>query len=138
MSKILLDWHGDDIREQATAVFVRSLNEFGARHETASRSIVKPGAGVLTGTYRRSIHAAGSGYNFARDNVKPSTNSPDRSGKGGEATVTKTKVQIVVGSGMKYAAVLEKRYAPIKKGHDRVKGQLVGIVLKHAKNAGFV
>ena len=134
---IKLVWKGNEVYEAATKAIVSGLTEFGIKHETASRSVVSPGRGVLTGTYRRSIHAANSSYNFGRDNVKPSHSSPDRSGKGGGANVKGSKVQIVVGSGMRYARRLEQLYEPIKKGHDRVKSQLPTILEKHAKENGF-
>lgn len=132
-----LNWTGEEVYKAVQMAGVKALTEFGLRHETASRSVVSPGRGVLTGTYRRSIHSAGSGYNFGNDNVRPSSSSPDRSGKGGDATIQGHKIAVTVGSGMVYAGYLEKLYAPIKTGHKRVISMLPSILQKHVKQQGI-
>jgi len=127
-----LEWKGDEVYTAVESAAITGLTEFGARHETASKGRVSPGRGVVTGTYRRSIHYGKPSYNFGRDNVRPSGNSPDRSGKGGGATRKGDTVAIVVGSGMVYAKKLEDMYSPIQGGFDQVKGQLPDILRKHA------
>lgn len=133
-----LDWRGDKIAEMSVGIAVAALTEFGARVETSAKSQLKPGRGVVTGTYRRSIHYASPGYNYAADDVKPSPATPERSGTGGGAVQTSANVvSIVVGSGLKYARRVEQLYATIQKGQKRVEPQLPTILRKHAKKAGF-
>lgn len=133
---VKINWTGDEVRRAIEKAAVGALTQFGLEHETASRSVVSPGRGVLTGTYRRSIHSAGSGYNFGRDNVKPSPSSPDRGGNG-VARVRGAHIQIVVGSGMLYAGHLERLYSPIATGHKRVIKRLPTILQKHARQQGI-
>lgn len=132
-----LQWTGDEVMADAIAGITAGLTEFGLRHETASKGLLAPGRGVITGTLRRSIHSAAPSYDFGSDDVKPSTSSPDRGGSGGPATRTGDKVRIVVGSGMRYAARVEQRHGYIKSGHDRVKGSLDAIIRKHTAARGL-
>lgn len=135
---VKLDWYGDKISKAAVLIAVDALTEFGARVETSAKSQLKPGRGVVTGTYRRSIHYASPHYNFGGDDMKPSPSTPERSGTGGGAEQTSTNVvSITVGSGLKYARRVEQLYATIQKGQKRVEGQLPNILRKHAKKAGF-
>lgn len=133
-----LIWKGDTVKADAIAAITDGLTEFGLTHETASKGRLRPGRGVLTGTLRRSVHAAKPGYNFAGDDVPPTRGAPERSGQGGGAAVSGNLVSIVVGSGMRYAAKIEDMYAYIQQGHDQVKGSLTGIIQKHAAKRGLM
>lgn len=136
MPKYTLNWKGDACREQVVAAIVSGLNEFGLRHETASKGQLSPGHGVLTGTLRRSIHAAAPGYAWAGDDVNPSSSSPERGGQAG-ATEEAGRVVVAVGSGMSYARIIEERYGYVEQGHNAVKGQLLGIIAAHAAAMGL-
>lgn len=131
-----VQWMGDQLRETVVGAVVSGLNEYGARTETAAKSSLKPGRGVLTGTYRRSIHSGPPSYNYGGDDVKPSNNTPERGGQGG-GEVDGDSVRILIGSGMRYAMRLEQRYNVIAGAQEKTAGQLPGILQKHAKAAGL-
>lgn len=137
MTNFRLDWRGEKLENITIGVIMAGLTEFGSRVETSAKSQLKPGRGVVTGTYRRSIHYASPRYNFSADDTKPSTSSPELSGRGGGAELVGRKVQIKVGSGLKYAGRVEQLYGTIRKGHDRVAPRLPEILRKHARKAGF-
>lgn len=133
-----LEWMGDQVQQDVVkAVIINGLNEFGARWETAAKASVKPGRGVVTGTYRRSLHFSSRAYNFANNNVKPGPGTPERGGAGKGATAGSGYVSIVAGSGMVYARRLEAMYNVVVGAHAQVVGQLPGILEKHAKAAGL-
>ena len=131
-----LEWMGDQVQQDVVrAVIINGLNEFGARWETAAKASVKPGRGVVTGTYRRSLHFSGRSYNFGGDNVTASSSTPERGGGNDGATVGSGYASIVAGSGMVYARRLEAMYNVVVGAHAQVVGQLPGILEKHAKAA---
>ena len=131
-----LEWMGDQVQQDVVrAVIINGLNEFGARWETAAKASVKPGRGVVTGTYRRSLHYSSRAYNFGKDNVAPGPSTPERGGTGKGATAGGGYVSIVAGSGMIYARRLEAMYNVVVGAHAQVVGQLPGILEKHAKAA---
>ena len=133
-----LEWLDDQLQQEIIQpAVVNGLNEFGARWETAAKASVGPGRGVVTGTYRRSLHFSSRAYNFGRDNVKPGSGTPERGGTGKGATVGGGYVSIVAGSGMIYARRLEAMYNVVVGAHAQVAGQLGGILEKHAQAAGL-
>lgn len=136
--KFKLDWKGGVVKAEAIEAIKAGLTEFGLRHETASKAPLKPHAGVLTGTYRRSLHAASPKYQFAADDVKPGPNTPERGGTGGGAEVAGDQVQIVVGSGLRYAVDVEKRYGTIAAAHRTLLPQLPTIIETHARKGGLL
>lgn len=132
-------WLGDEVRAQAVGVLVSSLDEFGGRWETAAKGSVRPGRGVVTGTYRRSLHSGPPNYNYANDNVRPSHSSPERgSGGGGGAEAEGDSILMLLGSGMVYARKLEERYNVVVGAYEKTAGQMPGIVAKKAKAAGLL
>lgn len=133
-----LQWYGPQVREKVVVAIKGGLNEYGLRFETSAKGRVSPGAGVLTGTYRRSIHSAHAGYNWSRDNILPSASTPERGGKGGARVARGGNViSIVIGSGMIYAMHLERLYAPILGAFREVSPQLGSIIEKHARREGL-
>lgn len=136
MSDVSVDWKGDDVAKTAALAVRDGLSEFAGRWETAAKGSVKPGRGVVTGTYRRSLHGAGPNYNFARDDVPPTPGTPER---GGKATARRqgATISVVCGSGMRYARVLENRYNVVRGAHERVAPQLPAIIERHAVRLGL-
>ena len=104
-----LEWKGAEFRGQVVDAIAAGLTEFGIRHESEAKRQLVPGQGVLTGTLRRSIHAAGPSYNFAADDLPPASGTPERAGTGGEAEEVGGSVVISVGSGMSYARAQDQR-----------------------------
>ena len=132
-----LIWKGDALKQDILAAIADGVTEFGLAHETAAKGELSPKHGVVTGTLRRSIHAATPTYAFSQDNVPPSNSSPERSGRGGGARIFKNKVSIMVGSGLVYARRIEDLYGYIVGSHQQISGRLEGIIGKHAAKRGL-
>lgn len=132
-----LKWMGNQVRSDVIAAIIDGVTEFGLTHETEAKRELTPGHGLLTGTLRRSIHAAGPDYPFAGDDVKPKQGSPDRSGQGMDIKEKNGRVAVTVGSGMIYARKIEELYGYISGSHRRVIGRLEGIIKKHARARGL-
>lgn len=137
MTKIL-DWRGPEVRAQAVRVLARALGYFGLVHETEAKGVLKPRRGVLTGTLRRSIHAAGTGYNFAGDDVQPGPGTPERGNRDVEPTVSDAKIAVVAGTGMSYARPVEARYRYMEKGHQRALPQLPALIERAGREEGLL
>lgn len=131
-----LNWRGAQIRAQIVEALTDGLTEVGLRVESAAKRRLSPGHGVLTGTLRRSIHAAGPDYNFAGDNVAPSAGSPERGGSG-QAEVTGNKVVVEVGTGMVYGGIIEGYYGYMQGGFDEVQPHIISILEDAGKAAGL-
>jgi len=138
MSEIRLEWNGDEVYRKVVNALEGALTEFGLVHEGGAKRALKPGRGVLTGTLRRSIHAASPDYNFASDDVKPGPGTPERGGTGGGAKTDGNIIRIVVGSGLHYARPVEERYGMIAGSHNAAVQRLPGIITKHAKRSGLL
>lgn len=135
--QIHLIWRGDDIYERVEKAVTSGLTEWALTTESSAKAALHPGRGVVTGTYRRSIHAAGLAYNFEADNVRPSASSPERSGRGGNASRNGDTISIVIGSGMIYAGFLERLYRVIEGAFINTQDALPGILRKHALREGL-
>lgn len=131
-----LDWRGAQCKAQVTGAIRVGLSRFGLVHETEAKRELSPGRGVLTGTLRRSTHAAAPSYDFGSDDVTPSRDTPERGGNA-VAEVVGTSVIVVVGSGMRYAKRIEELYAYVQKGHERALPQLEGLLNAAAREAGL-
>ncbi len=145
-----VEFHTPEVLDKFADVIIASLNEYALKVEgDAKRPLQKGGRGVVTGTYRRSIHAANPRYNYAGDNVPVKTkrrkgrviivqSGPERAGQGGGAEkLTDTIIGVKVGSGMSYAGAVEGRHKTIKRSFDKWNGKLESIIRRHAKRAGF-
>lgn len=132
-----MDWHGAQVFEDCVQAITDALTEFGLRVETPAKGALVPGAGVVTGTYRRSIHSAGPTYNFASDDVPPSEASPERGGSGGGAERQGKQIITIIGSGLKYAEDVEAHYGTIAEAHAQVIQELPDLLEKHGAMAGL-
>jgi hypothetical protein len=92
---------------------------------------------VLTGTLRRSIHAARPVYDYQKDDVRPTPNTPERGGGTPALAESGGKVGVSVGSGMRYARIIENRYNYMLRSYNRVLPQIQPIIQKHAKRQGL-
>lgn len=137
MPSYRLDWKGPQVRELVVAAVKDGLAEFGLRHETEAKRGLQPGRGVLTGTLRRSLHAAGTAYDFAGDDVKPSENTPERGGQTADLAEQDGKITVVVGSGMVYARRIEELYAYLQNSHNQVLPQLMPSIERAAAGRGL-
>lgn len=132
-----LKWKGDEVQKQVIAAIVDGVTEFGLTHETEAKRELTPGHGVLSGTLRRSIHAASPDYNFGGDDLPPTPNSPERSGAGLDVQQRGIRVAVTVGSGMVYARYIENLYSYMVNSHQRIIGKLPEIIRKHAARNGL-
>lgn len=129
-----MKWRGEEVRRQVLRqVVIPALGDIGLDVEGEAKKQLKPGHGVLTGTLRRSIHAAEVGYDFAGDNVPPSGSSPERGGK----AVRAEKLALAVGSGLEYAMPVHQGhhsfdgYHYLTKAVDIVRGRIKKHVQRH-------
>ena len=136
-SRVEIDWLGGVVAEQVADAITQGLTEWGLEYETAAKGMVKPGAGVVTVTYRRSLHAAGPSYHYPADNVKPRRGTPERSGVGGGAERRGNVIWIMMGSGLIYARMVEGWYAPVAGGFAKVRGKIGAFLQRAAKRAGL-
>jgi hypothetical protein len=137
MPNYRLEWKGAQTRAQVVEAIKSGLGEFGLKHETEAKRELQPGHGVLTGTLRRSIHSAADSYDFAGDDVPPTTSSPDRGGNEVIPQESGGRVVVVVGSGMIYARKMEELYAYMQNSHNRVLPELIPTIQKHAAIKGL-
>jgi hypothetical protein len=133
-----LIWKGTQVYEDVAAALVDGITEFGLTHETEAKRELLPGRGVLTGTLRRSIHAASPDYQFGDDDLPPTPSSPERGGQGLDVQPQKDRIAVTVGSGMAYARYIKQLYGYITQSHGRVIDKLPGIIRKHAARRGLL
>ena len=92
-----------------------------------SKRELRRGHGVESGTLRRSIHVAESGYDWSSDDVEPSASSIERGGAQVEPEANGDKLTLEVGSGLGYAMAVHQ-------GHHNFSGyHYLTIGLKKAK-----
>jgi len=134
VSNWTMNWRGDEVARQVMRqVSIPALVDIGLDVEGEAKKQLQPGHGVLTGTLRRSIHAAEADYNFGSDDVSPSGSSPERGGK----TVQTDKAVIAVGSGLEYAMAVHQGhhsfggYHFMTKALNIVKGRVKTHVERH-------
>ena len=106
--KYKLNWTGEDAVDEVVAKLTKGFGRFALRVESNSKQELKYEHGVLTGTLRRSIHAASPDYNFAGDDVKPSSSSPELGGRLIQAMKQIKGIVIAVGSGLVYAMAVHQ------------------------------
>ena len=133
----IITWRGKQVYQQVAQNVAVALGEFALRAERYSKKELQKGHGVLTGTARRSIHVALPGYNWASDDVKPETGTPERGGQEFEAVVNGNRITIQLGSGLGYALPLHQGhhgftgYHFLTNGLEKAKPELPKILKKH-------
>lgn len=136
--RVTLDWRGPQVLKAVLdEVVIPALQEIGLRVESEAKQQLYKGHGVLTGTLRRSIHTAPPGYPWARDNVPPSTNAPERGGKAARPERTSRGVVVEVGSGLSYAIWVHQGHGAFEGYHyltnavEKVRPLVPSIVRQH-------
>jgi hypothetical protein len=137
MATARLVWKGPAVRQKVVTAVISGLQEFALTHETEAKGELKPRAGVLTGTLRRSIHAARPVYDYQKDDVRPTPNTPERGGGAPPLAESGGKVGVSVGTGMRYARRIENRYSYMMRSYSRMLPRLEPIIRKHAKRQGL-
>lgn len=158
MSEKLYDlkWLGDDVIKVSEEQLKTIMEEFALTAEGESKKELKKTGGtakvryvggkktiinshgVVTGTLRRSIHAARHGYNFSSDNVIPSESSPERGGKVVSASEVREGTYAVdLGSGLVYAMSIHQGwgsfegYHYLTKGVEKAREKIATIINRH-------
>lgn len=133
-----LKWKGEEVVKLCEDQLKAIMTEAGLTAEGEAKKQLRKGHGVITGTLRRSIHAAQPDYNFAADDVKAAAGTPERGGKSVEAVaVSAHRVEIALGSGLKYAMKIHqgwgsfKGYHYLTNGVDKMKAKLGEIIGRH-------
>lgn len=128
-----LNWKGETFLRDATRALAEANGEIALAIETEAKRELYPGHGVDSGTLKRSIHVAQPGYNWARDNVKPSPRSPERGGR------LIRGLDLTVGSGMVYALAVHQGkgnftgYHYLTRALERVLPRRERILAKHLR-----
>lgn len=130
-------WHDEEVIQLCEEQLGEILSEFTLVAEGKAKKKLTKGHGVLTGTLRRSIHAAGGDYVFSKDNVEPSKASPERGSQKVTPTKEGNKLFTALGSGLVYAMRIHQGwgsfagYHYLTEGVDEAKGELDAIIERH-------
>jgi hypothetical protein len=136
MADNFLNWKGDELKRTMEVNGAKIISEFGLTVEAEAKKELRRGHGVETGTLRRSIHTALSGYNWSSDDVEPGKGSPEL---GGTAAMPQQSNQLTVqvGSGLVYAMAVHQGhgnfsgYHYLTNGLTKAKGKLASIISKY-------
>lgn len=132
--KVTVEWNGGGTREELERRLKLAMRDLGLEIEARAKGILQPGRGVLTGTLRRSVHAAGADYDFGRDDTEAGPRTPERGNRQFDPTIQDGRIIIAVGSGMKYAAAVEKRLGYLIAGREAAVKRLPEFVEKYAND----
>ena len=133
-----LVWKGAEARDRVVRAVIAGLHEFHLEVEREAKAILQPGAGVITGTLRRSIHADSPSYNWEGDDEPPSKTSTNRGKSGGLPEEEGDIITGTIGSGLTYAMPIHGLYQYITRAHGKESHKLLGKLEKHAKQQGLI
>lgn len=105
-----LRWKGDAVFKDTQDAAEAALQTFDLRLEGDSKKELRKGHGVLTGTLRRSIHAANPSYLWASDDVEASDDTPERGGNKPKIEKRGLTLWGSVGSGLVYALAVHQGF----------------------------
>lgn len=120
MSDFRLNWRGDEVKRLVMENTAKAFGEYALLVEGESKKQLRRGHGVLTGTLRRSIHAALPSYDWKSDD---SENGPERGGSIVVPEIDENHITVSVGSGLVYAMAIHQGWQP---GYKKMKGQFEG------------
>lgn len=103
-----LKWRGDQVFKDVADAGEKALQTFDLRVEAGAKKELYKGHGVITGTARRSIHAANPGYHWGSDDVEPGGSTPERGGQKPDIERRGLMLWGAVGSGLVYALALHQ------------------------------
>jgi hypothetical protein len=99
-----LDWRGAEVAKLTSDQVIEIMSDVGLAAEGNSKRELAKGHGVVTGTLRRSIHAASPGYGWSGD----AGGTGERGGSRVRAERNGGKVSVEVGSGLEYAMAIHQ------------------------------
>ena len=132
-----LFWKNAEVKEKVVKAVIGGVNEFHLEVEREAKAVLQPGAGVVTGTLRRSVHAGAPSYGWEGDDVPPSNDAPERKGTGGLPEKLGNTVVGTIGSGLVYAMPIHRLYQYIQRGYEKVQHKLPEKLQKHARIEGL-
>jgi hypothetical protein len=110
-----LNWKGDEVKRIMKEHGAEIISEFALTVEGEAKKELVRGHGVLTGTLRRSIHAAQPGYDWSQDAAKVQLTGKREKGSsftlGGETvmpSIDGSKITVEIGSGLDYAMAVHQ------------------------------
>jgi len=135
---VKIKWRGQEVLETSIEHLEPIMSDIALAAEGNSKKELYKGHGVLTGTLRRSVHAASPGYNWSSD-----TGASELGGQ--QVTPERRGGRLVVelGSGLSYALAIHQGwsgppfrgsfsgYHYITNGVEKTHGQVPGIVARH-------
>lgn len=102
-----LTWNSQQVQKDFIDAVAEGWVDVALTVEKNAKAELYKGHGVITGTLRRSIHIAQAGYDWAGDNTKSESGTPERGNKRVAAILQNGKLLLQVGSGMVYALWIE-------------------------------
>lgn len=107
-----LSWRGNDLAKDC----VDAANEVHAllllEAEQRSKNYLYPGNGVKTGTMKRGIHVAEPGFDWDKEDIPPSENTPERGGKLVMPKLKNRKWGLELGVGVYYSIFYHEIHYP--------------------------
>lgn len=125
-------WEGPRIVELSMDAIMDIMSDAGLDAEGNSKRELYKGHGVVTGTLRRSIHAAPYGYGWAGD-----SGGGEMGGRRVRPTRQGHRVVLEVGTGLGYAMPVHQGhhsfagYHFMTNGVNKTKGSMPGIIARH-------
>ena len=138
-----LQWKGAQTKEQVVRAVIGGVHEFHLEVEREAKANLQPGAGVITGTARRDIHADAPTHSWASDDVAPTPGTPERGGTGEMPQEQGNTVVGTIGGGVSYQMALHEGhgsfpgYQHITRGYEKIQHKLPGKLEKHARIQGL-
>lgn len=132
-----LNWKGEHVLKLSEKAMSDIMVEAALTIEAEAKKELIKGHGVVTGTLRRSIHAASPSYNFSQDNVESSKSTPELGGKKIVPQRIGNKLTVLVGSGLSYAMKIHQGwgsfagYHYLTNGAEKMKAKWDQIVARH-------
>ena len=107
-----LNWKGKQVEAEIIARLKLALGDIGLDIEGEGKQQLYPGHGVITGTLRRSIHAASGDHVFAADAA-----GQELGGSAPQAVERSNRLLIAVGSGLNYAMTVHQGHGAFQGYH---------------------
>jgi hypothetical protein len=102
-----LNWRGAEVAKLASDQVIEIMSDVGLAAEGNAKRELAKGHGVITGTLRRSIHAATPGYGWSGD----AGGTGERGGSRVRAERSGGRIHIEVGSGLEYAMAIHQGWS---------------------------
>lgn len=103
-----LKWRGDQVFKDTVKAAEAALATFDLKLEAGAKKELYKGHGVLTGTLRRSLHAAPIDYVWSSDDEEPSPTTPELGGHKPKIVKKGLMLWGAVGSGLVYAMAVHQ------------------------------